>query len=166
MNAHQILAVTIRLFAIWLFLYAASNIAGSYIEGEHRYHVQSSLQPLLWVLGAVTIFCGALWAFPLFVAKRILPSAATDPEMSPSIESWFSLGCGLIGVWLLVKAVPALASYALTNYMGKKIYPNSFSTDPDWLLAINFNLFQLAVGIWLFFGAKGLKKLFLWARRA
>lgn len=167
MNTRQILAVSVRLFAVWLFLYALSNIAGSYVEAEHRYHVQGSVQPLLWVLGAVAIFCGALWTFPFFVARRILPPAEeTNSAASPTLENWFSLGCSLIGVWLLAKAIPALVSYFLMNWMGQNIYPNAFSAGSDWTLAIVFNVLQLAVGFWLFLGAKGLMKIFLWARQA
>ena len=165
MTPHQVLAVAVRLFAIWLFLYATSNMAGSYV-GAHRYSAPDSLVPLIFGFCVIVSICVALLFFPLFVAKRILPTPITN-DLSPSTyDSWFTVGCSLIGVWVLAKAIPALVSYGLGNYLGKKFWPDSFVVNPDWGLLVSFNVLQLAVGIWLFMGGKGLKKVFDWARHA
>jgi len=165
MNAHQILAVSTRLFAIWLFLYSISNLAGTYIQA-HRYSASDSLHPLFWGVGAVILICGLLWSFPSFIAKQILPPSTTDDAPTPLFDSWFSVGCSLIGLWALVKAIPALASYFLGNYLGQKFQPDIFVANPDWTLLVTFNVFQLIVGLWLFLGGKGLKKILNWARNA
>jgi len=163
MNPHQILAISTRLFSIWLFLYSISNLAGTYIQA-HKYNAPESLQPIFWGVGAVIAICGLLWFFPLFIAKRILPPSTTDYAQPPLFDSWFSVGCSLIGVWVLAKAIPALASYFLGNYLGQKFQPDTFLVNPDWMLLVSFNIFQLAVGIWLLIGGKGLKKVIHWAR--
>lgn len=165
MSSHQILAVTVRLVAIWLFLYAISTMAGSYVEA-HKYSAPDSLMPLFFGLGAVTFVCGLLWYFPLFVAAKILPPSTTENAQSPVFDSWFTVGCSLIGVWVLAKAIPALVSYVLGNYLGQKFWPDSFVVNPDWVLLVSFNVFQLIVGLWLFMGGKGLKKILNWARNA
>lgn len=165
MSPHQILAVTVRLAAIWLFLYAISNMTGSYVEA-HKYSAPDSLLPILIGFGVIVLVCGLLWCFPLFVAKKILPPSATGNSEPAVYDSWFSVGCSLIGVWVLVKAIPALISYALTNYLGRKLWPGSFVVNPDWVLLVSFNVFQLVVGFWLFLGGKDLKKIIHWARNA
>ena len=165
MNPHQILAVSIRLFAIWLFLYSTSNIAGTYLQA-YKYSASDSLQPLFWGVGATILACSLLWLFPLFIAKKILPPSASESAQSPLFDSWFSVGCSLIGVWVLAKAIPALASYFIGNYLGQKLSPETFVINQDWALLVSFNVFQLVVGIWLFMGGKGLKKILNWARNA
>ncbi len=165
MNPHQTLAVTVRLVAIWLFLYATSTMTGSYVEA-HKYSAPDSLLPILMGFGFVIIVCGLLWFFPLFVAKRILPASAIDNAQPNVFDSWFSVGCSLIGVWVLAKAIPALISYIIGNYLGQKLWPDSFVVNPDWVLLVSFNVFQLIVGFWLFMGGKGLKKILHWARNA
>ena len=165
MSPHQTLAVSIRLFSIWLFLYAISTMTGSYVQA-HKYSAPDSLIPLFFGVGVVILICGLLWFFPLFVARRIFPIAPSPIVQTPAFESWFSVGCSLIGVLVLAKAIPALISYVLGNYFGQKFFPESFVVNPDWVLMVSFNVFQLAIGIWLFLGGKGLKKILNWARNA
>ena len=165
MSPHQTLAVAVRLAAIWLFLYAISTMAGAYVEA-HKYSAPDSLLPLFLGLGVVMLICSLLWFFPFFVAKRLLPPSTTDNNQSPLFDGWFSVGCSLIGVWVLAKAIPALVSYVLSNYLGGNFWPDTFVVNPDWVLLVSFNAFHLIVGIWLFLGGKGLKKILIWARHA
>ena len=165
MNPHQILAVSTRLFAIWLFLYSISNLAGTYVQA-HKYSAPDTFQPLFWGVGSTILVCSLLWLFPLFITKMILPPSTIEGVQSPIFDSWFSVGCSLIGVWVLAKAIPALAGYFIGNYLGQKFYPETFAVNPDWALLVSFNVFQLVVGIWLFMGGKGLKKILNWARNA
>ncbi|MDX8398882.1 MAG: hypothetical protein R8K20_01380 [Gallionellaceae bacterium] len=165
MNTHQILAVSTRLFAIWLFLYSISHLAGSYLQAQ-RYSAPDSLHPLFWGVGVVIFICGLLWYFPLLIAKQILPPSTTEDAPTVLFENWFSVGCSLIGLWVLVNAIPALASYFIGNYLGQKFEPDMFVGTPDWALLITFNVFQLLMGLWLLLGGKGLKKILNWARNA
>ena len=163
MNAQQILSVAVRLFAIWLFLYAVSSLTGTYIEiNKHGGHI--ALQIILWSLSIIVLICCLLWLFPAFVARRILQESSTPAEQTTAFDDWFSLGCSLIGVWVLSKAIPALVSYLLLNYMGKTAYGNGYVENPDWHLLVTFNVLHIIFGIWLFIGARGLKKALHWAK--
>jgi hypothetical protein len=165
MNPTQSLAVGIRLFAIWLLWYGLTKTSSTYFISRDADQVTSLLP---FVVGAilVTLICLLLWLFPTFLARKILPTWDEAPSTIPVFEDWFSVGCSLIGVWALAKAIPALSSYLIVNYLGQKIYPDSFSVNPDWPLYVAFNVFQLLFGVWLFFGAKGLRKILVWAREA
>ena len=117
--------------------------------------------------GSTLIVCVLLWCFPTVIAKRILPNtSSTENNQANLFDDWFSVGCSLIGVWVLAKALPALVSYITSDYIGQKLYPENYVQNPDWALMLYFNIFQLLFGLWLFFGGKGLKKILLWARRA
>ena len=83
---------------------------------------------------------------------------------TPVFDSWFSVGCSLIGVFELAKAIPAFTFFGLGNYLGHKLWPDSFVISHDFAQRISLYIFQIVIGIWLFMGAKGLKKLLHWAR--
>ncbi len=166
MTPHQTLATTVRLFAIWLFLYYISTTLGTYLQ-LNKHSSDDTLLPLFIGLGSTLIICGLLWVFPTAIAKKILPnSSTTENNQTNLFDGWFSVGCSLIGLWVLAKALPALVSYITSDYIGQKLYPESYVQNPDWLLMLYFNIFQLLFGLWLFLGGKGLKKISLWARHA
>lgn len=163
MSAQQVLAVTVRLFALWLFLYGATHIAGDFFYARTPSLQISPLIPiiLVFLLGVV---CGLLWVFPLFVARKILPTSAGDSTQTPVFENWFTVGCSLIGLFALSKAIPALVDYYVINATALKLYPDTFMVSPDWPLHAGFNVLHVIFGVWLFLGGKGLKKILLWAR--
>jgi len=166
MTPHQTLATTFRLFAIWLFLYYISTTVGTYLQ-LRKHSPDDTLLPLLIGFGSTFIVCGLLWFFPIALAKKILPNTGSiENNQSNVFDGWFSVGCSLIGVWVLAKALPALVSYITSDYIGQKLYPESYVQNPDWLLMLYFNIFQFLFGFWLFLGGKGLKKILLWARHA
>jgi uncharacterized membrane-anchored protein len=163
MTPHQTLAVIVRLAAIWLFLYAISTMVGTYTEA-HQYSAPDSLKPIFLGVGVISLICLLLWFFPFFIAKRILPTSMNENAQTTVFDSWFSVGCSLIGVFELAKAIPALTFFGLGNYLGHRLWPDSFVISPDLAQRISFYTFQIVIGIWLFMGGKGLKKLLRWAR--
>ncbi|MDO9393747.1 MAG: hypothetical protein Q7T42_07230 [Methylotenera sp.] len=166
MTPHQTLAATVRLFAIWLFLYYISTTVGTYLQ-LRKYSPDDTLLPLFIGFGSTLAVCTLLWCFSTVIAKKILPNtSSSENNQTKLFDGWFSVGCSLIGVWVLAKALPALVSYITSDYIGQKFYPESYVQNPDWLLMLYFNIFQFLFGLWLFLGGKGLKKILLWARYA
>ena len=164
MTPHQIVGLGVRLFAIWLLLSGIGNAIGLLSLRNHGAAVP--IPPLLLALSTVALVCGILWAFPLAIAKGLLPKSSSQASDEPTFADWFSVGCSLIGVWALASAISTLASYLFVNYAGYRMFPNSFSVNPDWPLHIAYSVFQFLFGVWLLLGAKGLKKLLHWARSA
>jgi hypothetical protein len=167
MTPHQTLAVTVRLFTLWLFFITVPNLIGTY--EKITYDRDSGLlhQPLLWALGIILLICLLLWFFPLVIAKRLLPISTTFYPQAPEFESWFSVGCSLIGVWLLVTALPSLLGYISAIYIGQSSFSEVFKGPINGIsYHILMNIIQLIMGIWLFIGGKGLKKILNWARHA
>jgi hypothetical protein len=165
MTPTQSIAVGVRLFAIWLLWYGLTMTSITYFKAREG---NQDTALLTFAFGAILIalMCLSLWLFATFLARRILPKQSDAPSTPSVFEDWFSVGCSLIGVWSLSKAIPALSSYLIVNYLGQKMYPSSFSVNLDWPLHVAFNVFQLLFGVWLFLGAKGLKKILLWIREA
>jgi hypothetical protein len=165
MSPIQSLAVCVRLFSIWLLWYGLTHVSSTYFTARGADH-ETFLAP--FVIGAILVaaFCALLWLFPTFLARKILPKQSEDENAKPVFEDWFSVGCSLLGVWALSKAIPALGSYLIINYLGQKMYPGSFNVNRDWPLHVAFSTFQLLFGAWLFVGARGLKKILRWMREA
>ena len=161
MSPIQSLAVGVRLFAIWLLWYGLTQLFGTYLSARGTSQLSFAIGALL-----VILICVLLWLFPTALARKILPVQGEESRNAPVFEDWFAVGCSLLGVWALAKAIPALTSYVIVNYLGQKMYPGNFSVNPDWPLHVGFNVFQLLFGLWLFLGAKGLKKILVWARKA
>ena len=165
MSPIQSLAVGVRLFAIWLFWYGLTTASQTYFSARNA-DQDTSLLVFAVAATFVTAICIVLWLFPTLLARKILPKQADVPNDVPLFENWFSVGCSLLGVWSLAKAIPALGSYLIVNYLGQKMYPGIFTVNPDWPLHVTFNVFQVLFGAWLFLGAKGLRKMLAWAREA
>lgn len=163
MTPHQTLAVCVRLFSIWCFYYFGTTITGYYYYAVNKGDTLSIVIPSL-AMFIVIVICLLMWFFPVTIAKKILPAANGPATTTPMFENWFSVGCSLIGVLALAKAIPALVSHLVMNVVALRLYPDTFEISPDWRLTVAYNIFQLAFGLWLFFGAKGLKKLLIWAR--
>lgn len=161
MTPHQITALGIRLFTIWFFMNSVTRILSYYSLATEGQDV--TVQVVMSIFPTVVVCC-LMWSYPFVIARKILPSQ-TQPDVSkPTFDSWFSLGCSFIGLYACSKAIPALVSHALLALFSKRLSYDYFEMNPDWRLTVAFNVFQLAFGLWLFFGGRGLKKLLAWAR--
>lgn len=161
MTPHQIAALGIRLFTIWFFLSSVTSIIGYYSLARGAEDV-----PFLVILSIsfTVVACFLMWFYSFAIARKMLPGDANPDISKPIFEDWFSVGCSLIGLYACSKAIPALVSHALLALFSQRLPSDYFEMNPDWRLTVAFNVFQLAFGLWLFFGGRGLKKLLTWAK--
>jgi hypothetical protein len=158
MSPHQIIAVAVRLFAVWLAIYISRDVLWFFFEGtkqQDQYPVWISM--VIALASIVTVL--ALWLFPRTIARRLLSAESADAA-PVSADLWLAMGCALIGIWLLSSGIPGLIrnSFVLILY-------RSADTDTSALRAsFAFYIPQVAVALWLILGAKGIRKLFWWAR--
>jgi hypothetical protein len=81
---------------------------------------------------------------------------------SPSPDLWLAMGCALIGLWVLTSAVPALVRDAVIVYSARGLAEDTTPVQ-HWML---FYCLQIAIALWLIFGAKGFRGIFWRARYA
>jgi hypothetical protein len=165
MSPHQALAIAVRLFALWLFVFALVSV-GSFVAADQKMGGATALLFTLVCFVFIAFVCFLIWSFPQVIAHKLLPKSVADAPHDKTFDSWFNLGCSLIGVWVLSKAIPSLAHFFTLNYLGFELYGDSFSMRPNWKLELSFDFFYLCYGFWLLLGARGLKKLVTWARNA
>ena len=162
MTNAQIVAVGVRLFCIWLAIYVLRDLAGFWTVGSAGY---LDVGPaIVGVLIAAAVIA-ALWIFPLTIARKLLPKAARDEPVAQPVDQVERAGFSLLGLWLLTQALPALFYYAVMvyEYARPDVRPELRAENVAGLL---HTVAQLAIGLWLLFGARGLLGLLRWARTA
>ena len=165
MSPNQSLVVVVRLFALWLVGYYITTAPLLYFR-INKFSPDSALVDSLGVAAIVLALSAALWYSASWVSKRLLSGSRQATEQSAAFDSWFSVGCALIGLWVLAKAVPALLHYFIANFMGVGMFPHTYMDTPEWHLTAIFNTIQLLFGLALFLGGKSLNKIVLWVRNA
>ena len=164
MAPYQIVAVAVRLFAIWLAVYAVRT-APAFLFELRRFDDEVGLAISLGVAALVLAVVFLLWFFPRSVARALVPGIATSEPVASSPNDWFTVGCSLIGLWLLTATIPGLVNYLTIIYLIQHM-PGEVGLDASrHANAISFAV-ALCIGLWLLFGARGLNGLLLWARRA
>jgi hypothetical protein len=160
MSPHQTVAVAVRIFTVWLLLYSTSDILSFYFDSEARGHAGA----LTVAFAALALTCAvgaALWAFPLTVARKLLPPSAAEPAPPATPDAWLAVGCTLIGLWVLSSAVPLLFRDLLMH----ALYPEALA-QPGGNLYVFRYVAEIVIAVWLVCGAKGVAAIFRWARSA
>ena len=155
---HQIVAVALRLFAVWIgiqtlrTLPAFLTMTGSDTPGY-------VWMTFMLALNAVIVF--VLWVFPRTIAGKLLPPPEAQPQPLATPDLWLSMGCTLMGLWILTTTIPRLA-YELFAWDAM-----SYTDDRSQLhRSLFYYVLELAIALWLILGAKGVRKLFWWAQNA
>jgi hypothetical protein len=159
MSPHQAVAVAVRLFSAWLGTYVLRTVPAFYFE-SHRDTPGLLYALLFFVLTGILVL--ALWFFPMTIAGKLLTSRPAEAAAAASPDLWLAMGCALIGLWMLTSSVPAVVrdAYAI-NFLSSEGGDTS-----EVKQYLTYQVVQVAIGLWLVFGAKGFRRLFWWARTA
>lgn len=159
MTPHQIIAVAVRLFAIWLAIYTVRVMPVAYHQATKfagEFPVEISITVII-----ITCILVVLWFFPRTIAKNFLPDSPPAEQPSFPAQDWFAVGCSLIGIWLLTQTLPWLIRYLTFLVILQRPGPHSFSIDTDMHVAAIDHLLQFIIALWLIIGVKGMKRLFM-----
>ena len=155
---HQIVAVALRLFAVWLGLQTLRTLPA--FLGTNGFG-PPSYGWVTFILALTLVVIFALWVFPRALAGKLLPPPDSQPRPPATPDVWLSMGCTLLGLWSLTTAIPRLVNELVAwNEMS---YTDDRSQLQRWIV---YYLVEIAVAVWLLLGAKGVKKLFWWAQNA
>jgi hypothetical protein len=158
MSPHQTIAVAVRLFAIWLFLYFVRDTL-SFFYDPQAHSRPDALAVALSVITVSGLVASALWFFPLTVARKLLTSPTSESAPPAQPDEWVAAGCVLLGLWVLSLAVPLFIRDALMGYL----YRDSYGGPPMWPILLRY-VVEIGIAIWLVCGAKGVRAIFRWAR--
>jgi len=154
MSPHQIIAVAVRLFAVWLVLSGTGTALSIYFAGD---------LPLALTIAAVAaILVLALWLFPQTIARKLLSSPVSESAATATPDLWLTMGCSLIGLWLLSSALPAVISNIFVLHFKSSALDDSTRA----YVGLARYLLEIVIALWLILGAKGFRKVYWWAQNA
>ena len=159
MNREDVIAVAVRLFAIYVLFDILKTIpgAGQLLSGQDGL-AWAGLFIAILVIGG--LFCAFLWFFPLSVARKLLP-VMHEPRSEQVIGApvALSLGLTLIGIWLLATALVD-ASYWLTVFVRSR-QPKDMPIEwtPQQIASMVATAIQLFLSAWLVIGNAGVQRL-------
>ena len=161
MTPHQTLAVVVRLFAIWLAIFVV-RAGPSFYRDTALLRDSAASAAAIAIAAVLILFVLFLWFFPRTVARALLNEHNVTPSAEPaSPDTWFAVGCALLGLWLMVPSLGSLIWRISVIYLAQRDPSlDTTSLHYDWIYyGANFVL-----GFWLLLGARGARKLFWWAR--
>jgi hypothetical protein len=157
-SPYQIIAVALRLFAVWLGIDVLRTVPSFYFARQGD-------APGFWyamfffALTAVAVL--VLWFFPRTVAARLLSAKNAQPEPPVAADTWLAMGCALIGLWLLTSAVPHLV-FDVFVLSGSDSATDT-SQVKEWM---SLYVAETLIALWLILGGRGFRSLFWWAQSA
>jgi hypothetical protein len=129
-------------------------------------HRPDDTQALVAVIGGLIIVAAVLlllWFFPKSIAQGLLPHSSDATTQPLSHQMWFALGTALLGLWFAASSITPMLRNLTVMYV---LRPELISAED--LRSLRVGLFyyavQLALGLYLLFGANGIRKL-VWRLR-
>jgi len=158
MTPNQTFAVVLRLFAIWLGLQALQTLPAFFLPNV--FDAPGTVYAIfLLVLTVVLVL--VLWFFPRAVTGRLLPPPDAQSQTTVTPDTWLAMGCALIGLWILATRIPRLAfDFFAWNSMAH------YEDHSKLFRGVLYDLIELAIALWLVFGARGFRAVFWWAQNA
>jgi hypothetical protein len=158
-SREDIIAVAVRLFAIYMLFHIVETVPGAtqLISGQDGVAWTSLYISILVGAGLI---CAFLWFFPLSIAKKLLP-VMREPRSEKAVSApvALSLGLTLIGVWFLAEALVD-ASYWLTLFIRSR---QMSSVPVEWthkqIASVVAAFTRLFLSVWLVFGTAGIRRL-------
>ena len=160
MSPQQTIAVLVRLFAIWLAIYFARTLPAFY----HQMVVTVDTNATVIAIGIAAFTIASillLWFFPRTIAGTLLDSSGPIATEAASPDTWFAVGCALIGLWLIVPALSSLLYNLSILYLSQRM-PDVDTSNIGYGLI--YYVIEIAFGVWLLLGARGARKVFWWAQ--
>ncbi len=155
MQKEQIVGLAVRLFAIFLVVYTIRY--GSSLLPMTRPPNNVSFLLLAGFTVPLLLAALLLWIFPLTIAGTILPEIKTSGSSVPlEVGEIQIVAFSILGLWVLSTAVPDIFYWSTFVYLAKGI---EFSLTPEHIGNIVVTVIEIIIGVWLVFGAKGLRGL-------
>lgn len=166
MTCKQFVALGVRLFCIWLVVYILRDVPAYWIAISDQRSAGTAATVVMATMAFFAVIALLLWLFPLAVARKLLPRSALDQSVAlPPHEQIERAGFCLMGLWLLMRALPGLVFEGFIFDLSAHSSP-PVELPPQNYAAVAEHLAELALAVWLLFGARGLRGLLAWARSA
>lgn len=167
MTPQQLLAVALRLLAVWLSFYVLGDLYVLISSLEKNYSSSALIiGGVFTVSTAILPIC--LWYFHGRIARKLLDGVSTSavtPVSASTADTWLAIGCAIIGVWMLASSLPTLVSEIVPIWIDADT-ANSGMKQVLVQTRGPYYIVRIGLGIWLILGARGVRRIFWWAQNA
>ncbi|MDD3517923.1 MAG: hypothetical protein PHQ14_06210 [Chromatiales bacterium] len=166
MTKYEAVGLALRVAAIFLFVNVLQELAVSF---QTFGQTSGSLTWIIIVAGATSLILVALllWMFPMAVTRRLLPTDKAQDSVGPwRLEDVQVVAFSVLGVYILVRALPWVVYWISLRYQIRTSDQPEFAfgaqerENARLLMAV----FEVGLGFWLLFGARGLVGMLRWFR--
>ena|SRR5690348_9776883 len=166
MTSKQFVALGARLFCVWLAIYILRYAPAYWLAISQQRSTETAATVVIAIMAAYAVIVILLWLFPLAVARKLLPRSSLDQAVAlPPHEQIERAGFCLMGLWLLTRALPGFVFEAFIFDLYAHSSP-TMEVRPENYAALAEHVIELALALWLLFGARGLRGLLVLARSA
>ncbi len=158
MSREDIVAIAVRLFAIFLGIYVLRTIfTFMQFTGQAEFNA-GAIAVSVVVVGAMAGVALLLWVFPLSIARKLLP-VMKEPRSEPSVgvDTLFSLGLMLMGLWLLANAIIDGIYWMAMLFAMRAADMTMHELLPDQQAAIFTTAVEAVVAVFLILGSTGIR---------
>jgi hypothetical protein len=158
MSREDIVAIAVRLFAIFLGIYVLRTLFGVVQFTSEMTFDAKAIVASLAVVGAMAGGVLLLWFFPLSVARKLLP-VMKEPrsESKVGVDTLFSLGLILMGLWLLANAIIDGLYWASLLLAMRAADMMSLELTSEQQAAIFTTAVEAIVAVFLILGSTGIR---------
>jgi len=160
MSREDIIAVALRLFALFLVVTAVRHAAGLASLGRLEESAMTILAAAALMFALTLAFAAVLWYFPLTIARKLLPSLRdAGAALSPQGLRVQEMAIVVLGLWVLASALPDTSYWLSLVLFTSGAGYESFSWLPENKANIVATAVEIVIGFVLILGARGLSNL-------
>jgi hypothetical protein len=116
MSPQQVVALNLRVFAIWLSLWAIRYI--TFIPNNLASNDMNNAVVVSYFIGVGIIIVAILiWFFPMSVANKIVSQSSYKNKFNTRPDEVALVAISVLGLWKIVDSAPALVSYLFQLYL-------------------------------------------------
>lgn len=150
MTPQQVVGVGVRLFAVWLGLTSLGYFLAAPAALAANPFGSGDAVMLSYAMGAGCVAAGLLlWFAPMLVAHKLLPRTQHDNRLSLQAHELARVGCSLLGLWLLARALPSLMWFLLRSFVMVDAGSSFSALGPDARLDVAVSLFEAVFALLL-----------------
>jgi hypothetical protein len=157
LSKEDVVAIASRIFAIYVVIMTVQSI-GALLKMRHAMEMDmTDLTPFLLMIALPLLLAAFLWFFPLTIARKLLPVLHEPrPALSAARQDVEETVVFVLGLWVLAIAAPDIVYWFILLFRIQNTEAASVPLLPDQVAAIWATVAQIAIGVWLVFGARGL----------
>ena len=153
MSPQQVVALILRLFAIWLSLWAIRYI--TFVpDSLIKNHMDSGVDVSYYIGFGTMVIALFIWFFPMTIANKIISKSSSNHTFNTNPNEVALVGISILGLWKIIDSAPVLASSLFQAYLNSGSRPLFSSLDVAGKADIAFMFIELFIAVILVSQAK------------